>query len=224
MNPLAEPKQQLSETIRQHFLDQGYRPGDQIEPELTLADRFGVSRSKTREVLTTMCHQGILERKPRAGTVIRQLDPDQLGENLQFRFLLEGLEEADAFEARRVIESAILPLIIRRITPSQIASLDALIQEMESNLDKGQRADEADRRFHLELLKCCGNRTLMIFSGVINGMFKPVRRDRYKRKELLSRAASEHRALLVAIKNEDLQRALKILEEHYSHFEEEPTA
>ncbi len=218
---MAKSKASLPDRLRQYFLDQGYGPGDRIEPELALARRFRAPRAKIREVLTAMCQQGLLERRPRAGTVIRRPDAAQIGANLQFRFSLAGLAEADAVEARRVIESAILPLVVRRITPTQLAALDELVDQMERHLDQPDCADQADRRFHLELLKCCGNQTLAMFSGVINGLFDPRRRRRFQQPDLQRRSAAEHRALLRAIRREDLAQAQEILARHFSHYDED---
>lgn len=58
----------LIDRLKQHFLARRYTPGDRIETEMELARRFRVSRSKIREATTALCQQGLLHRKPRAGT------------------------------------------------------------------------------------------------------------------------------------------------------------
>jgi len=210
----------LLDRVKRFLVDEGYRPGDRVEPELRLAKRFKTPRAKIREVLTSLCQQGLLERSPRSGTVIRELDSHQIGENLQFRFRMAGLDEADAAEARRIIEPAILPLAVRRITPTQLRRLRELVEEMEQNLDDPKRADAADREFHLHLLQCCGNRTLMLFGGVIQGLFGDAYRKRFRHRELLKAAAAEHRRLLGAISKDDTDTALELMKKHLSHYED----
>ncbi|MHC4123837.1 MAG: FadR/GntR family transcriptional regulator [Planctomycetota bacterium] len=201
--------------LKKHFLKQEYKPGDRIETEFELAGKFKVSRAKVREAMTAMYYQGLLNRKPRAGTSIRRLNPVSIGKDLAFRFRMAGFEGADAKEARHIIELAILPLVIRRITPSQFQRLEDIITHMESVIDDPKEADAADCNFHIELLRACGNITLQAFAGVIEGLFRDTIRKKYWTKELLHGALHDHQSLLKAIRQDDTEKAMDILRHHW---------
>lgn len=206
--------------LKRHFLKEGYRPGDKVETELALADRFRVPRQKIREALVTLCRQGLLTRNKSAGTVVRDLDPGELGDDIAFRFAMAGLDEADAVEARLVIETAILPLAMQRITPSLIRDLESLLNEMEKNISRPEEFDRGDYEFHLTLLKACGNRTLALFGGVIQGLFSVDRRRRFWKPRLFKRALQQHRQLLDAIRQSDVEAATRLLKDHLSLYEQ----
>ncbi len=207
----------LTEQLQQHLLERGYRPGERIEPELELAEHFGVARAKIREVLNAFCQEGLLERHPRRGTVVRDLDVLRAGRDLDFRFQLGGLDPADAWEARRVIELAILPLVVRRITPAQVRDAAACIDRMEARLEEPaavEAIDAEDQAFHLALLSACGNRTLQCFAGVIAGLFREAVRRPFRTPEKFRATIKKHRELLAAIRADDVEAACRLMDEH----------
>jgi len=206
----------LEGRFRRYLLNSGLQPGDRIHPELELAERFAVSRGDIRKVLTTLCQEGVLERRPRVGTTIRHFDAKAVSEDLSFRFQMAGLKAGDALEARRTIELAILPLVILRINSGQLQDLRALNRALEEYADRPKRADRYDRDLHLGLLRCCGNYTLQSFAEVITGIFRPQLRAKWHTPALIRRAVKEHRALLNAIENQDLEEANDIISKHLS--------
>jgi DNA-binding FadR family transcriptional regulator len=210
-----QPPDNLVRQLKLYLLKKEYRPGDRIETEHELAEKFNVSRSKIREAVTAMSHQGLLHRKPRAGTKIKRLNPASVGEELAFRFRMAGLQDADADEARHIIELAILPLAVRRMTPSILQKLEEIVQRMESVIDNPKEADMADCEFHIELLRACGNMTLQTFAGVIEGLFRETIRKKYWTKELLQKALKDHKAILQAIKKDNADEAVEILRNHW---------
>jgi GntR family transcriptional repressor for pyruvate dehydrogenase complex len=216
---VGDPTTQVSlrHQFQQYLAAAGLRPGGRVEPELRLAERFGVSRGKIRELLTGLCHQGVLVRAPRRGTMVRELNPGELGESLSFRFGLAGLDPADAWEARLIIETAVIPLAVRRVTPVQMEKLEQLYARMAGHLDDPQEVDLADRDFHLTLLDACGNRTLAMFAGVISRLFNPDLRTEYWRPDDIRRGLEEHRAILDAIRQDNPALAADLLKSHLSH-------
>jgi GntR family transcriptional repressor for pyruvate dehydrogenase complex len=204
----------LTNRFKQHLLKKRYSPGDRIESEMELARRFGVSRSKIREVTTMLHRVGLLHRKQRAGSTICALDPTTIGEDLAFRFLMAGLDDANAWEARRVIELSILPLVVRRATPARLQEMEDAIERMQANVNNPDAADRADRDFHLTMLQACGNEILQSLASVFHELFRATVRRKYWKTELFRKAIKEHRSLLDAIRGEDLDRAQQILEAH----------
>ncbi len=85
---------------------------------------------------------------------------------------------------------------------------------MESSAKNPRLADKADRDFHLELLRACGNETLQLFSAVIHGLFSDSNRSKYWKVDLIKAAARDHRDIIEAIRREETAQALDILVRH----------
>ena len=85
----------LLDALKNYLRENGYRSGEKIPTEMELAAHFNVSRSRIREATTTLCLQGILDKKARRGTVIRSMDPESAGSDLLFRFSLDNVDPAD---------------------------------------------------------------------------------------------------------------------------------
>ena len=135
----------LLDALKNYLRENGYRSGEKIPTEMELAAHFNVSRSRIREATTTLCLQGILDKKARRGTVIRSMDPESAGSDLLFRFSLDNVDPADYLEARKVIERAVMPLTVRRITPVMLRQLENLTEKMEGPATSPEEADLADR-------------------------------------------------------------------------------
>jgi DNA-binding FadR family transcriptional regulator len=201
--------------VRNYLLEKGYKPGDRVEAEISLAKRFFVSRYKIRTALSTLTELGILERTPRRGTIVKSFDADSLSEQIKFQFNLALFNIAEFKEARCVVEHAIMPLVVRRITPQQIAELEDTIQQMIRNADNPKLADKSDRDFHLLLFSACGNNVLQAFSGVISTLFHSEGyRHRYWQPSKIRRLAKEHALILEAVKKGDCALAIRRMEDH----------
>lgn len=204
---------ELLDELKAHLVARNYRPGDLIETEIQLARQFNVSRARIREATTTLGQLGVLESRTRRGTVVKTFDPVATGEHLGFHFTVGGLNPADSREARTVIELAILPLVVRRITPIQIEQLRETIRRMES-ASRADQVYQADRDFHLILLRACGNQTLQAFSEVILGIFAQQERTPDLDPQVRERSVAEHKELARLIEDSDVQGALAVLTQH----------
>lgn len=200
--------------VRSHILQQATL-GKRIETETELAKRFGVTRYQIRKVLTALTQMGILDRSPKKGSVIRQPNANVLSEQMQVQFGAAGFDINEFLEARILIECAILPLAIKRMTPAIMAQLENALTQIENNADTPSKADQFDRDFHLLILQSCGNRVLQLFSDVLVTYFD-------KTSALLNSfgpdyfydIAGQEREILEAIKKEDADLAMKLLREH----------
>lgn len=62
---------ELRKQLEQEIASGVYRVGDKFPTDFELRERFGVSRHTVREALRALQEQGILQRQPGSGTVIR---------------------------------------------------------------------------------------------------------------------------------------------------------
>ena len=205
----------LLDEFKKFLIDKGYKCGDKIATEVELAKHFNVSRNKIREAAVTLTQLGILDKKARRGTILKSLNPESISNDLKFRFKLADFNPADFHEARSIIEKAILPLAVKRITPALLRELEDSVVEMKANLQLPEKADAADRKFHMLLLAACGNQTLQAFGEVIQALFSKEYRQKYWSEECFRIAAAEHSELIQAIKDFDEQQALNVMSRHF---------
>ena len=207
-------KNDLYSTIKEHILSNP-REDNRIETETELAERFGVSRYKVRKVLDTLVQMGLLDRSPRRGTTLKQPDKSVLDNNLRMQFDASGFDDSEFIEARILVECAILPVAVRRITPSMITKLESMLQKIEANASNPLEADKYDRDFHLLLLQSSGNRVLQVFSNILITWFEKTSYMLESMDEsFFDHVAEKQRAILNCIKKEDAATAAVLMREH----------
>ena len=96
----TKPRQSTEEivhSLREQIIDRQIPPGSKLV-ERDLCDEFGVSRSIIRDVLADLESQGLVEKKPNRGRLVRKVDQGSLFEILAIREVLEGLAARAAAE------------------------------------------------------------------------------------------------------------------------------
>ena len=204
----------LNEDFKAYLIDNDFKPGSRLDNELELAEHFHVSRGTIREVLMHLQFLGVIERIKNKGTFIREFTYEKLEESISFCFRFSGFGFEELKEARLHLELAIMPIIVKRITPEQSEQLKQNIGQMERCLDVPEKADALDREFHVQLFDICGNRILKIFSNVIHLLFRRQYREKFLNPKSKQNSIRDHRALLDAIMEEDVAGACGIIRRH----------
>lgn len=209
-----DTQDQNFEAIRTYLLKQ-FAAGQKMDTEETLATRFNISRYKVRKVLTVLSQMGVLDRSQKKGSMLRKPDAETMSEQIRFQFKVAGFDVAEFIEARSIIECAIMPIVVRRITPSLLTQLENALYKIEENADNPLEADKYDRDFHLLMLKACGNRVLEVFSGVLITYFeKTTNLVSTHGPEYFREVVREERAILDAIRANDHVLAADLLRNH----------
>lgn len=207
-------KKDLLEKFMDYLVGLGLQPGREIESEIKLADDFGVSRGAMREIIMHLSHLGILERVRNRGTFIRDFTCEKLEEIMFFCFQFSGFSFDELKEARLTMETAIIPLLIKRITPQHGESLRDNIRLMRDAVNEPEKADKLDREFHIMLFSICGNRALMIFSNVFHLLFRRQYREKFLNPDAVLKSVNDHQALTAAIIGGDAAATTEIIRNH----------
>ena len=160
-----------AEVIGRRIVSGGWKPGSILPNFDQLADEFSVSRLSMREAMRALAAKGLVDSKPRRGTVVRprnewsRLDPDvlvwQLGEVPNAAFV------RSLFEARAIIEPEAAALVALRATEGVLAEIERAFQAMETTDPRSLESIEADVAFHQAILNGTGNEFLAAFAPVI---------------------------------------------------------
>jgi DNA-binding GntR family transcriptional regulator len=187
--------------VKERILDGGY-PGGMLLSEGEVAGELEVSRTPVREAFLVLEAEGLMRLYPKRGALVVPLMPEEMGDVMETRLLVEG------HCALRVAE---------RRPPDTMAVLRDLVERQAAALDTGDlRAFvAADRDFHHALVAGAGNRVLERLSDAI--------RDRQRRmvaSTVLGDPAiprgylEEHRAVLAALEAGDGPAAAERLRAH----------
>jgi DNA-binding GntR family transcriptional regulator len=194
----------IYERIHVAILEHRLHPGTKLVEE-RLAEIFGVSRARIREVLARLAHEQIVELYPQRGAYVAK----------------PTIEQAlDVFEARRLIEPAVLRRLIDTLTPDKLARLR---QHQELEMDARRREDRRavirlSGEFHSLAAELAGNTALarsMRELSVLTCLMIFL----YDAPTATSCRADEHSQIIEAVAKRDAARAERLMLEHLDHIE-----
>ncbi|MCF7837847.1 MAG: FCD domain-containing protein [Candidatus Marinimicrobia bacterium] len=208
---------QVTEKIRNLIIDQGLTEGDRLPTELELTQMFGVSRIVVREAIKSLSFLGILDTKPRRGTVVGALDMERLGRCLSFHGAVTNYPRSEILEARIAIEVSHLELVAERLTEDATARLMKQVERLEHAAEHND-AHEFKRRdsaYHRMLLEIGGNPILMTFCDLLKQYFRDDAPLHMSQAELFV-VVQEHRMIVEALQEKNLPLAQGMLKRHLS--------
>ncbi|WP_315797870.1 GntR family transcriptional regulator [Bradyrhizobium sp. SZCCHNRI3043] len=173
--------------------------------ETPLAAIFGVSRERIRKVLHRLGAERRLEMIPNRGARVPRPTLDDIRR---------------VYEAHRVLEAGVLSQLVLRIDDGLLARLDAHLAEERAAAQRGDRATSVrlSGTFHVHLVDSIGNPELsrmlgdlLSRSSVMVSVYEPAAQSIC--------AVDEHGAIVAALRDRDLMRAIALSREHFLHVE-----
>ena len=159
---------------------------DQFITEAEVSSRFQVSRTPAREALNILCQEGILEKIPRKGYLIRKLSLSELQELCQYRSILEC---------------------------GAVSELEKIYQIANKKIDLNDsnfynHYNELNLEFHLSIARITNNSYLI---SAMENVFYRLRRDLViDGRSNLENSLDMHIQLAAAMKKRDLEQARRI--------------
>ncbi len=143
---LGEIESRIYDSVFESVMNQRIAPGTKL-PEQALCELFDVNRATVRKVLQRLAHDHIVELRLNRGAVVAAPTP---------------AETRKIFEARRLLEAAILPLAAQRMTKADATQLRRQLKEEHATLHKSDQPAWARLAsgFHLRLAEISGNTIL----------------------------------------------------------------
>jgi DNA-binding GntR family transcriptional regulator len=195
------------------ILDHRLAPGTKLV-ERDLSELLGASRGAVRAALARLGHSLLVELRPNRGAVIANPTAG---------------ETRDLFEARRVIESAVVQRLARNISAKQLAELRTFIADEQKAYERGDRrtGQRLSIRFHKVLSELAGNAELDRFMEHLICR-TPLLTLAHKGARLAYCGVGEHREVVEALAKRDATLAAKRISAHLNtlqnqlHVEEEP--
>lgn len=188
------------ETLRKAILDGDLKPGERVM-EVQLAEELGVSRTPVREAIRKLELEGLLVMVPRKGAYVADVSIKDVLSVLEIRASLEGLGASLAAE---------------RITEEEVEKLKLSAKDFEAMHEANDRDGmvEKDTEFHSILLSASRNNKLL---EIVEGLSDYVQRFRviyFTEYSDSKNIMDEHRKILEAIDERDIDKASKAAEDH----------
>ena len=195
------------------------RPGQLLPIEAELSRKFAVSRASLREGLRALAAKGLIEARPRRGTIVRPkqywdiLDPDVLAWMAHAppdqEFLMALLE------LRTSIEPVAAHLAAQRASPRQILDIEDSYRAMAASLPHDLEACcRHDLDLHERIIAASGNAFLARFAAVIRTALRISFVVSYDARESYENSLVEHWAVADAIRKrlpDEAERAMRVL-------------
>ncbi|MBN9452020.1 MAG: GntR family transcriptional regulator [Bosea sp.] len=184
--------------LRRAIIEQALKPGMKL-PEDSIGEQLGVSRTLVREAFGRLAVEGLVELKPNRGASVAY----------------PTLEEArDVFEVRRGLERLVAESLAGRITPAQVAELEAHVhQEEKAHEQDGPESIRLSGEFHIKLANMTGNALLLRYVQEASSRCSLILAI-YGRPHSSECAVSEHRQLIDALRAGDAARAADLMDHH----------
>ena len=191
--------------IEQAVLDHRLPPGTKLK-EVQLANLFGVKRGTIRKVLTRLAHSRLVEQTPNRGATVAKPSAQ---------------EGRDLFAARRVLEAAVIEILIETIDAHQIAGLRRMLDREQ----KAYRSGDSDQAlalsvdFHRELASMAGNSVLEEYLNDIIRRTPLVILTHLGNEQENRCRNQEHEDIVDALEKGDRRKATRIMDQHLLHIE-----
>ncbi len=190
----------LREALENDIAMGRFRPGERLD-EVSLANRFAVSRTPIREALIELSATGLVEIRPRRGAYVVEIG-------------VAGLIEM--FEVMAELEGMCGRLAARRLTEEDETGL---VEAHEACMKAAASKDpddyyRANQRFHDAIYAACHNRFLAEQSRALHDRLKAYRRLQLRVRNRVQTSLAEHQAIVDAIRSGDSETAETLLRSH----------
>jgi len=198
--------------LRQKVMS-GELPGGMRLFEVPMAEQLQISRTPVREAMSRLAEEGLLDRAPGGGFVVRTFSFADVIDAIELRGVLEGTA------ARLAAERGVAPEALARIR-GILAELERCFGDRPGDVDFEAYA-EGNEAFHNELAALSGSDvvrrevervTRLPFASP--SAFMPDRADIEAFRKSLNTAQEQHRAMVAAIAGREGTRAEMIAREH----------
>ncbi len=217
---------QIIEQITSLITSGRLKVGNKLPAEHVLMKQLGVGRSSLREAIRALTLTGVLSVGPGRGTYITD-PPNRLLEGvLDWNVSIRKEKIKQFFEARIVLEEAIVGLVVKNATESDIAELQKKLTDLKTAKTDTEKFVQADLAFHLTLAKASHNEVLYGFFNELRPLLRAWNEQarRLFNSQGMDVERDKHAKILEAIERRDSERAQLYMREYLEKSSQDLTA
>lgn len=194
--PLYE---QVADRLREFIDTSGMQPGDKLANVRDLAAELQVGRSSIREAVNALRAQRIVEVRHGDGIYLLQR-PEDVIESLATELVETHVDHPYIWETRQALETQCARLAAVHATDDDLRELDASLDQMKAEIDKGLPGLDGDRRFHLGVAVAAHNPLLLRLLKGLRVALDRTSETSLTRPGQPERSLEEHRGVVEAIR------------------------
>jgi DNA-binding GntR family transcriptional regulator len=200
----SNPTQRIAESIAAAIVERRLMPGTKLA-EQKIADVFKVSRTLVRQALMQLSRDKLITLEPARGARVAEPSVD---------------EARQVFEARNMLEAAMIRRAATELTREQIGELRA---HLKAEADAVKRTDVSGRTrlladFHVVVARMLGNEVLADMIGDLVSRSSLIALM-YQSAHSAEHSYAEHVAIVDALGARDVRAAVKLMESHLHNVE-----
>jgi DNA-binding FadR family transcriptional regulator len=213
----------LALRIRERIAAGELSPGERLPPEMTLAERFEVSRPTVREALRLLEESGLVERSSPKILRVKPAEMSLVSREFTRAMVLGDVTFRELMDAIFVIDPALAQLAARNPDEQIVAELTANLEQQAEHFDDYGTWWRLDQKFHQDLATMSRNRALTTARASVMDTVAPALGSMVSRDQA-ERGTHHHRRILeeVALGDPDGARLMsqKHVRDAFSSWEE----
>jgi DNA-binding FadR family transcriptional regulator len=155
--------EQIADALEQAILDPQSSMEGRLPSEQALAERFGVSRTITREALKLLKERGLVMMKNGDGSYTSKPVAGTISDVLVRMIRLDNITDGEVYDMRVTLETAACRGAAVHATGKELDGIERLLNEMEKNKGDLETRIQLDCDFHIAIAKLSRNALLRIF-------------------------------------------------------------
>lgn len=189
----------IAEKITEQIIRGAIRPGEKIV-ETVYAEEFGTSRAPVREALYLLTIQGLVERIPRRGAVVKGYSDDEIRNILEIRMFLESLA------VKRMKDYGLDQVLLQK--------MNDLINEMVKVNNDIESYAKLNQQFHNYIIKMSKSEMIKSMYERLGIPLLSLQRISFIGEKKIEKSITEHKIILKHLTERDFTMTNEILLEH----------
>lgn len=210
---------EIADELKAKILTGEIKPGQFLEPQKVLADKYGVGLSTVRESLQALETVGLVTSHPGKGTWVRQDALEKIFNPTEVKTRLGQLNAQQVYEARSVIEVGLTRFAAERAAPEDIQNIWSALHKMEKYRSDKDQFVQADLEFHLAVAKAGHNQLLEQFYYLVRDLLSEVITELVGLPNVVEESIDLQKNIIQAIETRDVPRALAAAQRHMEYIE-----
>ena len=192
----------LSNHIAEHITDQIIKgeliPGDKLIEHI-YAEEYGTSRAPVREAIYLLSIEGLVERIPRKGAVVKEYTENEIYDLLEIRNMLEtmAIERIDRNE----------------IDQTYLQKMADILEEMKDKTEVHQYT-QLNHSFHMTLVEMSKSETIKTMYSRLGWPLLRIQSLSFTNNGNIGKSVREHQMLIEFLREENLKEAANLLKRH----------
>ncbi|WP_144552497.1 GntR family transcriptional regulator [Bacillus sp. X1(2014)] len=192
----------LSNHIAEHITDQIIKgeliPGDKLVEHI-YAEEYGTSRAPVREAIYLLSIEGLVERIPRKGAVVKEYTVNEIYDLLEIRNMLETM--------------AIERIGRNGIDQADLQKMADILEEMKDKTEV-HHYTQLNHSFHMTLVEMSKSETIKTMYSRLGWPLLRIQSLSFSNDGNIEKSVREHQMLIEFLREENIQEAANLLKHH----------